>query len=120
MMVQRTERERFKHRSIVFALDGLGSHFRRLKPVAGASFAVEDCGVELLFGGKMAEDHRFRDAGCVGNFLGGGAAKASFGKESHGNPEDLLPALLTGHPGAACHALNRHLSAQTPDPPTSK
>jgi hypothetical protein len=60
----------------------------------------------------MAEDHRFRNARCVSDFLGGGTAKASFGKESHGNPEYLVAALLARHPGAASHALNRYLPTQ--------
>jgi hypothetical protein len=73
---------------------------------------VEDGGVEFFFGGEMAEDHGFRNARRVSDFLGGGAPKASFGKEPHSDPEDLLPALLTGHPRAAYRTLNRHLFAQ--------
>ena len=35
---------------------------------------------EFFLGGEMAENHRLRDASRVGNFLGGGAAKARLEK----------------------------------------
>ena len=63
---------------------------------------VENGGVKLFLGGEVAKDHSLRDARCLRNFLGGGAAKTSLGKETHGHRRiwsgALLPAIRA--PGA--------------------
>src|SRR5215213_10313544 len=83
VMIERTESERLKDGAVVFPLDGLGSHFRRLKPAARARFVIEDRGVELFFGGEVSKDHGLGDARRLGDLLGRGPAKTSFGKEAY-------------------------------------
>ena len=73
---------------------------------------IEDGGVKFFFGGEVPENHRLGNTRRLGNFLGGGAAKASIGEETDGHGEDLEPPLFSGHAGAASRAFNCHLLTQ--------
>ena len=94
VVVECAEGERLKDGAIVFALDAVGSHLRRLKLSARARFVIENRGVKLFLGGKVPEDHRLRNAGRLGDFFGGGAAKTSFGKEAYGHREESVAGAL--------------------------
>src|SRR6185503_10269990 len=58
VMIQRTECQRLKNATIVFATDRVGRHLSRFKLASRARFVVENGGVKLLLGGEMPEDHR--------------------------------------------------------------
>ena len=69
-----------------------------MRPVVGA-VDIEDGLVEILFGGEVAEDDGFGDAGRGGDFLRSGAAEAFFGKEIYGYGDELVAALVGGEAG---------------------
>ncbi len=85
VVIESAESERLKHGAIVFSLDAVGRHFCRLKPAARARFVIEDGGVEFFFGGEVSKDHGLGDARRLGDLLGRGPAKTSFGKEAYCN-----------------------------------
>ena len=58
---------------------------------------IEDGGIEFFFGGKVAEDHGFRNARSLRDFLGGRTAKTLVGKKSHCYAQDLRASLVAGH-----------------------
>ena len=85
VVVESAERESFEDRAIVLAANAFGGHLFRFERLASATrFVVENGGVKFFFGGEMAENHRLRDAGRLGNFFGGGAAKPAVGEETNG------------------------------------
>ncbi len=67
-------------------------------PSRGAS-GIENGLVEILFGGEVAEDDGFGDAGGGGDFLGGGAAEAFAGEKIDGDVDELAAAVVGGHAG---------------------
>jgi len=85
VVIEGAERESFEHRAIILPADTFGGHLFRFERLASAArFVVENGGVEFFFGGEMAKNHRLRDAGRLGNFFGGGAAKSAVGEETNG------------------------------------
>jgi hypothetical protein len=90
VVVEGAERERFENGAIVLLVDTFGGHLFRFEGFAAAArFVVENGGVEFFLGGEMAKNHRFGDAGRLGNFFGGGTAKPAVGEETNGDPKYL-------------------------------
>jgi hypothetical protein len=58
---------------------------------------IENRCIQLFLGGEVTKDHRFGNAGGLGNFLGSGAAKTTLGKQVHGTLEDLHAPFVAGH-----------------------
>src|SRR5215203_6823820 len=111
-MLESAERKRLENGAIVFALDAVGGHLRGFKLPAGASFVIEDGGIELYLGGEVPEDHCLRDACRLGNFPGRSAAETSLREEFYGYRKNLQTPLLTRHTRANRRAVNCYLLAQ--------
>ena len=60
---------------------------------------IEDRVVEVLFGGEVAEDDGFGDAGGGGDFLGGGAGESLAGEDIEGGLDELKAAVAGGEAG---------------------
>src|SRR5687767_547671 len=97
MMIHHADGETFEHGAVIFALDSVGHQLARILQAPGAGFMIEDGAVEILLGGKVAEDHSFRDSGRPGNFLGSSAAKALLREQTHGHQQELQPPLFARH-----------------------
>jgi hypothetical protein len=90
VMVECAKREGLENGSIVLLADAFGCHLFRFESFAAAArFMVENGGVKFFLGGEMAKNHRFGDAGRLGNFFGGGAAKPAVGEETNGDSKYL-------------------------------
>ena len=90
VVVESAERERFEDGAIVLSLDAVGGHFFRFERFAAAAgFVVENGGIEFLFSGEMAEDHRLGNPGRLCDFFSGSAAKPSVGEETNGHSKYL-------------------------------
>jgi len=58
---------------------------------------VEDGRIEFLLRGVVSEDHRFGNAGSVGNFPGRGTAEALLRKKTYGDAQNLESPILRSH-----------------------
>ena len=85
MVAHQSVGESFKDCAIVFLFDRIPRQLPGIQ-TTGAGFLIENGAVEIFFGGKVPEDHCFRDAGRFGNFFGGSAAKAAVRKQPHRHP----------------------------------
>ena len=101
VMVERAESERLKHAAIVFARDRVSGYDCGIeRTAAGARLMIENGRVELFFGREVAKDHRFGNAGGLGNLFCGSTSETSVGKETYSDAEDLEAAFFAGHSGA--------------------
>src|SRR6185503_8812581 len=97
-MLKCAEGKAFEDLPVVLTADCVSCGFAGIKLAArGTRLVVKDSCVKFLFGGEVSEHHRFRDAGCVGNLLGGGAAKSAFREERDSYVKNLVTSFLTSH-----------------------
>ena len=97
MMLERIQREPLEDREVILSLDGFRDYQARIQTVVQTRLMIEDGAVKFFLGREVTKDHRFRHSGCPRNLFGGGAAKAALRKQTHGDAQNLQPALFAGH-----------------------
>src|SRR6185437_12480402 len=109
VLLERVQGDAFKDGAVVLARNRISDDRHGIHLVVQASFVIQDGAVQLVFCGKVAENHGFRNAGGQCDFLGSGAAKPALRKQAHRHPQNLQAPVFTRHAGTIRSSVPREL-----------